>query len=97
MIAIILASDKTQLSTHSGNVKAWPVYLSIGNIEVNVRKTTSKRAWILVAKVPVHPFSKTEFNTGERMKTMAGRMPGILSQKLFHKCMSIPLSKLRSD
>ncbi|CDO69052.1 hypothetical protein BN946_scf184992.g1, partial [Trametes cinnabarina] len=29
---VILATDKTQLSTFSGDKQAWPVYLTIGNI-----------------------------------------------------------------
>lgn len=30
--AVILATDKTQLSRFSGDKQAWPVYLTIGNI-----------------------------------------------------------------
>ena len=34
---VIIVSDKTQLSTFSGDKLAWPVYLTIGNIEKSVR------------------------------------------------------------
>lgn len=36
--AIILSSDKTQLSTFSGDKSAWPVYLTLGNINASVSK-----------------------------------------------------------
>ena len=36
VVPIILASDKTHLAT-SGKVKAWPVYMTIGNIANDVR------------------------------------------------------------
>jgi hypothetical protein len=33
LIPIILGSDKTRLTMLSGNKEAWPVYMSIGNIQ----------------------------------------------------------------
>ena len=34
---IILATDKTQLTAFSGDKQAWPVYLTIGNIDKKIR------------------------------------------------------------
>ncbi|KAK0484111.1 hypothetical protein EDD18DRAFT_1430165 [Armillaria luteobubalina] len=39
---VILASDKTQLSRFSGDKQAWPVYLTIGNIDKDVYLPVSK-------------------------------------------------------
>jgi hypothetical protein len=36
--AVILASDKTQLTQFRGDKSAWPVYLTLGNIEKATRR-----------------------------------------------------------
>ncbi|CDO74524.1 hypothetical protein BN946_scf184846.g5 [Trametes cinnabarina] len=50
---VILATDKTQLSTFSGDKQAWPVYLTIGNINKDVRRQPSRRAVSLLGYLPV--------------------------------------------
>ena len=48
MCPIILASDKTQLTTLSGGQQAWPVYLMIGNISKCLRRRPGEGASLLV-------------------------------------------------
>jgi hypothetical protein len=50
---IILSSDKTNLTRFSGDKVAWPVYLSIGNIEKVTRRQPTARAMVLVGYIPV--------------------------------------------
>ena len=39
LVPIIISSDKTTVSIGTGQNEYWPVYLSIGNIHNNIRRT----------------------------------------------------------
>jgi hypothetical protein len=71
---MILASDK----------KAWPLYLSIGNIHSSIRNKPSKRAWVLVAYLPTASF----LNPKPLRTTLEGR--------LFHQCLDVILAPLKA-
>lgn len=55
IVPIICGSDATQLTNFSGDKKAWPVYLTIGNLPGPVRNSPSAHAQICVALLPVPP------------------------------------------
>lgn len=73
---VILSSDKTQLSGFSGDKTAWPVYLSLGNISKDLRRSPSSHAMILIGYLPVAKLAC--FSKAERPRT---------SYQLFHNCM----------
>ncbi|KAL1715521.1 hypothetical protein EV715DRAFT_207209 [Schizophyllum commune] len=86
---VILSSDKTQLSTFSGDKQAWPVYLSIGNIAKEVRRKASSHSTILVGYIPV---TKLECFSADKRSDEGYR--------LFHECMRDllhPLVKAAQD
>lgn len=53
LVPVIAMSDATHLSNFSGDLKAWPVYMTIGNIEREVRCSPSSTAVVLLALLPV--------------------------------------------
>ncbi|KAJ6527883.1 hypothetical protein DFH09DRAFT_935537 [Mycena vulgaris] len=82
---IILSSDKTQLTRFSGDQQAWPVYLTIGNIDKETRRTPSSRATVLIGYIPV---TKLEI-------FMKVNRSAVLNQ-LFHDCMRVMLEPLKT-
>ena len=53
-------SDQTHLSNFSGNNKAWPVYITLGNLQSARRDSLGSMVVLLLALLPVPPkFSKS--------------------------------------
>ncbi|KAJ7453512.1 hypothetical protein FB451DRAFT_1519921 [Mycena latifolia] len=66
-------------------IQAWPVYLTIGNIDKETRRTPSSRATVLLGYIPV---TKLEiFSKANR--------PAV-SHQLFHDCMRVMLEPLKT-
>ncbi|KAG8723169.1 hypothetical protein FRC09_004415 [Ceratobasidium sp. 395] len=86
IVPIILSTDKTKLTVFSGNQKAWPVYLTIGNISRKIRRCPSERATLLVGYIPVMNLSNIS-NTQERSEA---------GWQLFHACMEEILEPLKT-
>jgi hypothetical protein len=77
VVPILLASDKTQLTAHAGDKKAWPVYITIGNIRLGVRQSLSRPALLLLAYLPVSlPGDRTK-----RLATQHKALEVILKRK----------------
>ncbi|KAG8733444.1 hypothetical protein FRC10_000243 [Ceratobasidium sp. 414] len=72
-------SDKTNLTERSGGKKAWPVYITIGNINKDIRRQPSKHAVILLGYLPI-PAGLSE--DGDQVSQ------GEWAWEIFHKCMS---------
>jgi Plavaka transposase len=53
VVPLIIASDKTILTQHHGDKAAWPVYLTIGNLNHQIRRTPSLPAMILLGFIPL--------------------------------------------
>jgi hypothetical protein len=54
VIPVLLATDKTMLLLHHGDKAAWPVYVTIGNLDRRTRRNQTVPRLILLGFLPLH-------------------------------------------
>ena len=64
IVPLLLGSDKTHLSEHKGDISAHPVYLTIGNLSQELRRSQKLPGTLLLGFVPVIHSPKD--STGKR-------------------------------
>jgi len=72
IVPVIWASDRTHLTNFSGDLHAWPLCLTIGNIRNDMRRKPTKRASILVGLIPCPP--KGAKNTDDSWHSAVGTL-----------------------
>ena len=61
VVPVIISSDKTHLSRTHGDQQAWPVYITIGNLDRGIRRAQLRPGMMLLGLVPlVHNSVKAE-------------------------------------
>lgn len=73
---MLIGSDKTHLTNHTGDKSSYNVFVSCGNLASDIRTKCSTRAWLLVAQLPIPKWEQEKIS-------------GVLDQRLFHKCFDI--------
>ncbi|KAG2139295.1 hypothetical protein DEU56DRAFT_944221 [Suillus clintonianus] len=83
IVPIIAASDKTPVTRHTGGLEMHPLFLTIGNIQADVRMKATSHAWRCTAFMPIPTFIvNSDFQT-------------LLQARLWHKCMDLVCSHLK--
>jgi len=70
IVPVICTSHKTNLTNFSGDRHALPLYLTIGNIRNDIRRTPEKCTWMLSGLIPCTP--KVAKNTDEVWHSTVG-------------------------
>ncbi|KAG8738272.1 hypothetical protein FRC12_016817 [Ceratobasidium sp. 428] len=84
IIPLIISADRTKLSTMSGGQEAYPVYITVANIDKALRRKTSSQATVLLAYLPVDEFQHApNAETKERLKNqLTHQAMGIITEPL---------------
>ncbi|KAG2134157.1 uncharacterized protein EDB93DRAFT_1092883 [Suillus bovinus] len=83
-VPIILGSDKTHVTQITGGLEMHPVFITIGNIDSEVRSKATLRAWRCIAYMPIAKFR------------VHPDYQSILQARLWHKCMDLVLANLKA-
>ncbi|CAE7232083.1 unnamed protein product [Rhizoctonia solani] len=86
IVPLIIATDQTTLSIMCGGQKAYPVYVTFGNLDKDWRRKPSKHGMYLLGYLPVDAFEDVP-NDDERRR---------LKAELVHRAMEKMLSPLRT-
>ncbi|KAG8788550.1 hypothetical protein FRC12_014430 [Ceratobasidium sp. 428] len=86
IVPLIISHDRTVLSVMSGGQTAYPLYLTIANIDKSVRRKLSERATTLLAYLPVDKFANVA-NPEEKSR---------LRRELIHRAMEAVFEELRT-
>ncbi|KAF7793819.1 hypothetical protein EIP86_004940 [Pleurotus ostreatoroseus] len=85
VLSVIFATDKTELTLFSGEHTAYPLYMTLGNIDQDLRVRPSSYAWILVGYLPVAKLDNVGLSENAARRARA---------RLFHHCMKIIVEPL---
>ena len=58
VVPLLLATDKTMLTQHRGDLTMWPVYITIGNLDVATRKSQTRPSMVLLGLIPAAKLGK---------------------------------------
>ncbi|KAI5981097.1 hypothetical protein EDD15DRAFT_2156567 [Pisolithus albus] len=83
IVPVILASDKAPVTRMSGDREMHPLFLTIANINSEVRMKATAHAWACVAYTPIPEFlAHSDFHS-------------ILEARVWHRCMDIVCANLK--
>jgi hypothetical protein len=84
VVPVILGSDKTQLTHFHGDVSAWPVYVTIGNLSREIRRAQAVPSILLLGFIPV--VKKVTRNTFQKEARD-------MKAKIYHESMRLMLKR----
>ncbi len=80
---MLLATDKTVFTGHSGDMAQWPVYLTIDNLSHEIRSSRSRPGGMMVGLIPIHKGDSLEVKIEIYHQTM-----GMITKGIFESLLS---------
>ncbi|KAF9035863.1 hypothetical protein BJ165DRAFT_1355211, partial [Panaeolus papilionaceus] len=84
LLGTVLSSDKTNISSGTGNRVAHPLLISLANIAAEFRNKATNHAFLLLALIPIPRFIYPK-----------SKIRGVLEARLFHQCLDLVLHPLK--
>jgi hypothetical protein len=53
VVPLLIGIDKTVLTQHHGDLSAWPIYMTIGNLDSRTRRQQTRPSLMLIGFMPV--------------------------------------------
>lgn len=78
LVPIIIGVDKTLLTAFRGDLSAWPVYLTVGNLTTDLRYSQIEPSKILLALLPIPKFLDPKDPSNRKLRA-----------ELYQSCMAI--------
>ena len=83
IVPIIAASDKTPVTRQTGGLELHPLFLTVGNIDSDIRMKATSHAWRCIAFMPI-----AKFETHKDYQTL-------LQSRIWHKCVDVVFSNAK--
>lgn len=83
-LGTILSSDKTNISAMTGNRVAYPLLISLANLQMDFRMKSSHHGFVLLAILPVAKFIEKD-----------DKICGVLHSRLIHECIDFVVQPLK--
>ncbi|KAJ7205926.1 hypothetical protein B0H12DRAFT_1034874, partial [Mycena haematopus] len=84
VLGTVLSTDKTQLTSMTGNRQAYPVLISLADLDMEFRAKASHHAFMLFALLPIAKFYEKD-----------KEIVGVLTSRVFHAIMDFILKPLK--
>ncbi|KAG1906695.1 uncharacterized protein F5891DRAFT_1182102 [Suillus fuscotomentosus] len=83
IVPIVLASDKTPVTRHTGGLEMHPTFLTIANIRSDIRMKATAHTWSCIAYMPIPQFICNP------------KFSSLLQARVWHRCMDIVCVNLK--
>ncbi|KAJ7029673.1 hypothetical protein C8F04DRAFT_1187525 [Mycena alexandri] len=84
LLGTIISTDKRQLTTMTGNRSAYPMLISLADLDMDFRMKAAHYASLLLALIPIAKFREKD-----------AKVRGVLANRLFHAVLDFVLAPLK--